>query len=511
MKNIFNSVKLTRPKTNYFDLTHDVKMSGRMGELMPVLTMECVPGDKFTIGGDMMVRFAPMLAPIMHRVDATIHYFFVPNRILWDNWENFITGAYNTQGGPDPVWPHMTYDISVTAEFARLCDYMGLPAPPNASGQNLISALPFAAYNTIYAEYYRDQNLDPLNGTTPYPGTKLQDGLQSNTPYRLKNRAWEHDYFTAALPWAQKGDEVVIPYNQMDMEVAYENSQNTVLTGTPNNAALPGINPSNNPAIANNELFARPNDNDTAPSINDLRRAFKLQEWLEKNARGGTRYIESILEHFGVRSSDKRLQRPEYITGVKAPVIISEVLNTTGVVGAGIGGAPQGTMAGHGVSVTGGNSGSYYCEEHGFIIGIMSVIPKPAYQQGIPKMYLKDDALDYFWPTFAHLGEQPVQNQELYANHTDPFGTFGYVPRYAEYKYQTPRVSGQFRTTLDYWHLGRIFATEPVLNNDFVTVDPTETNRIFAVSDPNEDTLFIHINHKIGAKRPMPNFGTPSI
>lgn len=459
-----------------------------------------------------MVRFAPMLAPIMHRVDATIHYFFVPNRILWDNWENFITGAYNTQGGADPVWPNVGYDISISSEFARLADYLGLPFP-SSTGNTYVSALPFAAYMKIYAEYYRDQNLDPTTGTDPYPGTTVKDGLNPNTPWRLKNRAWEHDYFTAALPWAQKGDEVVIPYNQMDMEVKGDlnpTNPTTVLQGNPANANL-DFDLSNNPDVGNNYLYARPNDNETAPSINDLRRAFKLQEWLEKNARGGTRYIESILEHFGVRSSDKRLQRPEYITGVKSPVIISEVLNTTGVAGVDIGGAPQGTMAGHGVSVAGGGSGKYYCEEHGFIMGIMSVTPKPAYQQGIPKMFLKNDSLDYFWPTFAHLGEQPVQNQELYAAHPEPFGTFGYVPRYSEYKYQTPRVSGQFRTTLDYWHLGRIFATPPNLNNDFVTVDPTETNRIFAVQDPNEDTLFIHINHKIGARRPMPQYGTPSL
>lgn len=200
---------------------------------------------------------------------------------------------------------------------------------------------------------------------------------------------------------------------------------------------------------------------------------------VRKNARGGTRYIESILSHFGVKSSDSRLQRPEYITGVKTPVVISEVLNTSGTVDQ----LPQGNMAGHGIAVSSGRSGSYYCEEHGYIIGIMSVMPKTAYQQGIPRTFLKFDPLDYFWPSFANIGEQEVANRELFAFTNTGSNTFGYVPRYAEYKFMPSRVAGDFATSLDYWHLGRIFNTQPSLNGTFIECTPEATDRIFAVTD----------------------------
>jgi hypothetical protein len=244
----------------------------------------------------------------------------------------------------------------------------------------------------------------------------------------------------------------------------------------------------------------------TPTTINELRRAFRLQEWLEKNARGGTRYIEQILAHFGVRSSDKRLQRPEYITGVKTPITVSEVLNTTGEDG----GLPQGNMAGHAVSVGQGNMGTYSVEEHGYIIGILSVTPKTAYQQGIPKNYLKTDPLDFFWPTFANIGEQEVKNNEIFGYTAQGDDVFGYIPRYAEYKYMPSRVAGDFRTTLDYWHLGRIFTNLPTLSQEFIEIDPEDVTRIFAVEN-DDDNLYMHILHKVQARRPMPVYGTPMI
>jgi hypothetical protein len=228
----------------------------------------------------------------------------------------------------------------------------------------------------------------------------------------------------------------------------------------------------------------------------------KLQEWLERSARGGTRYVESILSHFGVKSSDKRLQRPEYITGTKSPVIISEVLNTAGAA------LPQGNMSGHGMAVNSGKAGSYRCEEHGYIIGIMSVMPKTAYQQGIPKHFLKDDPFDYFWPSFANIGEQEVKNDEVYAFTPTGNEPFGYVPRYAEYKFEQSRVAGDFRTSLAYWHLGRIFNSQPGLNGTFITSDPT--HRIFAVTDPLQEKLYAHVLNRVTAIRPMPKFGIPS-
>jgi hypothetical protein len=502
--NLFNSIKLQRPKKNVFDLTHDVKLSAEMGNLTPILTMECVPGDKFDIGCESLIRFAPMIAPVMHRMDVTMHYFFVPNRILWSNWEKFITDA--NSGAVMPYIPSPNFEEQYVDSFPtalRLADYLGVPPPPNNSTNTPLNALPFAAYQCIYNEYYRDQNLiAPIN-------YKLEDGNQATGTPRinelcsLRKRAWEHDYFTASLPFAQKGQAVDIPIGEISGDVLVKNSQNTVtFTGSPNNVTVPGGTPT--PPYGPNTLYAETDGLDVQPTtINDLRRAFRLQEWLEKNARGGTRYIENILTHFGVKSSDKRLQRPEYITGVKSPVVISEIVNTTGQTE----GLPQGNMAGHGISVSSGRSGSYYCEEHGYIIGIMSVLPKTAYQQGIPKTYLKNDTLDYYWPSFAHIGEQAVENQEIYAYTPTRSDTFGYVPRYAEYKYMPSRVAGDFRTTLDYWHLGRKFQSQPALNGAFINCEPTK--RIFAVDDPGGDSLYCHVLNKIKAVRPMPKFGTP--
>ena len=499
--NLFNSIKLQRPKKNVFDLTHDVKLSAEMGNLTPILTLECVPGDKFELGCESLIRFAPMIAPVMHRMDVTMHYFFVPNRIVWSNWEKFITDANSGLVMPYLASENFTPGYETYFPTARkIGDYLGIPPAPTGATATNINALPFSAYQMIYNEFYRDQNLiAPVN-------FKLTDGEQTSNRadlLTLRKRAWEHDYFTASLPFAQKGQAVDIPLGEISGDVLVKTTgTTTTLTGSPSSITVP--NASSTPPYAANTLFAETDGLELQPTtINDLRRAFRLQEWLEKNARGGTRYIENILTHFGVKSSDKRLQRPEYITGVKSPVVISEIVNQTGQ----IDGLPQGNLAGHGVSVSSGRSGSYYCEEHGYIIGIMSVMPKTAYQQGIPRTFLKNDTLDYFWPSFAHIGEQAVENRELYAYTPTGTDTFGYVPRYAEYKFMPSRVAGDFRTTLDYWHLGRKFASQPSLNGAFVNCDATK--RIFAVDDPAGDSLYCHVLNKIKAVRPMPKFGTP--
>jgi hypothetical protein len=431
-------------------------------------------------------------------MDVSVHYFFVPNRLTWDNWEKFIVDA-NTEH----VLPNLNWTEGATAIWGRFADYMGVPPVPSGGTGTYINALPFAAYQAIYNEYYRDENL------CPEVDYKLVDGANDRGIFmEMRNRAWEHDYFTASLPFAQKGTAVDIPIGSIDNDVAVNwnslENAHTAVTYDGTNSQTIGAS-SGVSTIGTPEMIAKTSDIDIQPTtINDLRRAFRLQEWLEKNARGGTRYIENILMHFGVRSSDKRLQRPEYITGLKTPVIISEVLNTSATEA-----EPQGNMAGHGVAVSTGKYGNYFCEEHGYIIGIMSVMPQPAYQQGIPKTFLKNDPLDFFWPSFAHIGEQPVLNNELFAYTATGEDTFGYVPRYAEYKYQPSRVAGDFRTILDYWHLGRIFATQPALNQAFIECTPEQVERIFAVQD-GEDNLYCQIMHKIKAVRPMPKFGTPN-
>lgn len=512
-KNLFNSIKLTNPKSNAFDLTHDVKLSLNMGELIPIMVTEAVPGDKFKISAESLIRFAPLISPMMHRCDVSMHYFFVPNRILWSEWENWIVNKDNNDGR---LHPFIKYGDNNWDPFFG---YMGLPLP--GTQQDIkVNALPFSAYQCIYNEYYRDQNLiDPVD----YKLTN-GDNTSNNDLIALRKRAWEHDYFTSCLPWAQKGEAVDVPISGevtlkddwadnipdpqsfprfVNEDGTYTANANGYIAqrGGPeievdfNGGQPTAYDPKNTLEVKNSET-----------TINDLRRAYRLQEWLEKNARAGTRYVENILAHFGVKSSDARLQRPEYITGIKSPIVISEVLNT-----AGSNDLPQGNMAGHGIGVATGKFGSYYCEEHGWIIGIMSVMPKTAYQQGIARKWLKiEDPFQYFWPTFAHIGEQEVYNAEVYADQdeTDRKKTFGYVPRYAEYKFENNRVAGDFTTTLNYWHMGRIFDNPPALNKEFVECTPTK--RVFAVEDPSAQMIYAHVLNKVTAIRKMPKYGTPT-
>lgn len=508
-RNLLNSIKLTRPKKNVFDLSHDVKLSCNMGQLVPVMCTEAVPGDKVTLGAESLIRFAPMVAPVMHRFDVSVHYFFVPWRILWPNWEKYITNTKDPITGQLPAFPFITLPQD-GSKYTKLCDYLGIPpAPADAETGVDLSALPFAAYQKIYDEYYRDQNL-----VTPV-FQPLIDGAQASDLWlrQLRTRAWEHDMFTAALPFAQKGDPVTIPIAGFeDVPVVQDEfipggaaGWDAEIDGgpgtTPVNVPIEDLN--KNPSY----LYAKTSEMEAqSATINDLRKAFALQRWLEKAARGGTRYFESILMHFGLRSPDARLQRPEYITGIKSPIAISEVLNTAGEAG----GRPQGDMAGHGVGVAGGKFGNYFCQEHGYIMGIMSVMPKTAYQQGVPRHFLKfNDPTEIFFPDFAHLGEQPVYNQELYAYQSNPYEPFGYLPRYYEYKFENNRVAGDFRTSLNFWHEGRIFDGPPALNQAFIECNPRYD--IFAVDDPDVDHLWCHILNRVKMVRPMPMFGTPSI
>lgn len=512
---LFNQVMTRKPKRNVFDLSHEVKMSTRMGKLVPILCEPVVPGDTFKVRSEIMMRFAPMLAPIMHRVNVYTHYFFVPNRIVWNEWETFITGG--PDGTSNPVYPRFQLNAAGSINNGNLFDYLGFPAGQSLGTNYSFDALPFRAYQLIYNEYYRDQNLEtavtiPLtSGTTSVtPASINTDGYNI---MKLRYRAWEKDYFTSALPWVQRGADVRIPLSG--------SAPVKLGLGTPSEmtpmAAVPAggwqtatISAQNDTGNATTNMSIKADlANATASTINELRRGIRLQEWLEKNARGGARYIEQILSHFGVMSSDARLQRPEYLGGGKTPVVISEVLQTSQTDT-----TPQATMAGHGISVGSTNEFKKFFEEHGYVIGIMSVIPRTAYQNGTPRKYLKFDKFDHYFPEFANLGEQPIYNNEIYSQGTaDDNGTFGYQSRYAEYKYCPSRVCGDFRSNLDFWHLGRKFATKPVLNKDFVSTEAAATtlNRIFAVTQQTTDNLWVQIYHDFQAIRPMPKFGTPTI
>lgn len=513
--NLFNSVKLQRPKTSYFDLTHDVKLSFNMGELVPVCIMEALPTDKFNLSAESLVRLPPLTAPLMHRLDASIHYFFVPNRILWPGWEKFIANLPVTPGGTDvPVAPYVPVDLDVWQQ-SRLFDYMGIPKAPGTVGDHPainISALPFAAYQKIYQDYYRDQNLIDQDDSS----WTCVDGVNAffgNPMFELRQRAWEHDYFTSCLPFAQKGPAVDIPLgdvtlkgpNNAGVEGKFVHATNHSVFATSGSATFQALNTGvlQDSGSAGTVYDPRGTLEVDATTINDLRRAFKLQEWFERNARSGTRYAEFLLAHFGQKVADSRLQRPEYICGIKTPIQISEVLNTTGTTE-----LPQGNMSGHGIGVLSSNAGSYTVSEHGWIIGIMSVMPKTAYYQGIPRHFSRLTGFEqYAFPTFAHLGEQEVLNQEVYAYQADNEGTFGYNPRYSEYKYMPSRVAGDFRESLLFWHLARKFDTPPTLSQEFVECVPRTD--IYAVEDPDVQKLWIHVLNKVGAVRPLPKYGNP--
>lgn len=548
MSNLFDSIKVRRPKRNLFDLSHEVKLTTNFGRLTPICCIDCVPGDTIKIRTEQLVRFAPMLAPIMHRVNCYVHYFFVPHRLVWDDFENFITGG--SDGKFDAVFPRFQFRTSSETlppyfRKSSLADYLGVPVPEKGPCPNPIefSALPFRSYQMIWNEYYRDQNLqDPVEITkgSGYDGNLNLLGLQY--------RAWEKDYFTSALPFAQRGADVTIPVlntenpidvylnkkgsfpyfvNSVGQKPSWSDGQQILMNGdsAPGSSSYDGNVSvgrldSGEPVVdgsfpsmyfdPNGSLSIDPMKFASSVTINELRASIKLQEWLEATARGGSRYIEQIASLFGVKSSDARLQRPEFIGGGKAPIVVSEVLQTSSTDSE----SPQGNMAGRAVSAGASHFFSKFCEEHGYIIGIMSVVPKPSYQQGLPRHFTRWDKFDFFYPQFAHLGEQEIKNKELYFSFREDGevneGTFGYTPRYSEYKYIPSSVHGDFRDNLNFWHLGRIFTSPPTLSGQFVEIDDNSLNRIFAVTD-GSDKLWIQVFNYIRALRPMPKYGTPYI
>lgn len=513
-------------KRSVFDLTHERKLSCDMGKLVPILTEEVVPGDTFKCKTEMLIRIAPMLAPVMHRINAFTHFFFVPSRLLQTNWEPFITGG--ADGADATAIPTISAGVGGKA-IGTLWDYFGLPTGVNIS----VLAYPFRAYNLIWNEWYRDQNLQNKVANS------LGDGADAMSNVDLLSRNWEKDYFTSALPWPQRGPAVSLPLGTT--APVYGTGKALGLTdGTTTGALLSdatnisrlysgGYNANVGAAGSGSSIVSNKfqgvvtsgvsglqADLSTATSstINTLRQAFQLQRWMEKNARGGVRYVESILAHFGVRSSDARLQRPEFLGGGRSPIVVSEVIQTSSTDGT----SPQGNMAGHGFSAQASHEFTKSFEEHGYIIGLLSIMPRTAYQQGVPRMWNRTSRLDFFWPSFAHLGEQAILQKELYATGVsgEDNGVFGYAPRYDEYRKRQSIVCGDFRDTFKYWHMGRVFnsaspsgegASVPALNSAFVTCTPTK--RINAVTD--KHNCWVQLLNSVQAIRPIPKDGIPGL
>lgn len=625
-----------------FNLSHEVKTSTDMGKLLPFFMEPVLPGDSFRVRTEVYLRLAPMLAPIMHQVNCYVHWFFVPNRLLWKDWKKFITRG--PEGKSTPVYPRVKVEQSVLNDkfnqytlnrwFGRgtLYDYLGFPTYTgfqdgkyinqflNATRDLEIDLLPFLAYQRIWSDFYRDENLQNLRGFY-YTDEEFEDNDENDMPpvgsgiipfmpsrtqpidpvldniFMLRNRSWEKDYFTSALPWAQRGSDVVIPgtgSGSIDPSTLKIVGVDTSLSGSFSSSDFNLDNVSASKAgendyyplesnVVDNNSYLHPatvtshwsgvslkgqafsssggqidvNVSDLAQAlsivesggrldpgtvdeatINNLRRANALQKYLEAMARGGSRYIEQIQAIFGVRSSDARLQRAEYLGGGRSNVVISEVLQQSASTDTPEGDpSPLGEFAGRGVSSGSTGSIKRFFEEHGYLVGIMSIVPRSGYYQGTPRKYTKFDCFDYAFPQFANLGEQEVRNSELFDSLTlsdeQRNGTFGYQSRYAEYKFILSKVTGEMRDRLDFWHLNRKFANLPGLNADFVTIKPEETSRIYAVEEETEidaatgepvtdpttgevqtvptDHIFSQIYVHCTAKRELPRYGTPKL
>lgn len=520
-------------KRNFFDLSHEVKMSAKFAYLYPVLCKEVLPGETWRNNSTLFARFAPMLAPILHRVDLWVHSFFVPTRIICEPWPDFITGGQ--QGTTVKTLPYWTpaglgtatgLDNPSQLQTGSLLDYLGFPSmpdlPPDDLSTEQFSILPIRAYQKIWNDWFRDPTFDTELVLNPELEGNVTAVSYAAGLFNLKSRGWEKDYFTAALPWAQRGVEVLMPISATG-SVTYNPysivGPDTVADG---DIKVKSVGLENRLADSANadiriENIASVLVDNAQTSINDLRRSIAIQTWLENNARGGARYNDQIRSHFDTIVPDFRLQRAEYLGGGKQPLIISEVVSTAESEA-----GPLGEIAGHGISAGKTNSFGYRSSEHGFIISVLSVLPRTAYSQGVERMWTRTDKFEFAWRELANIGEQAIKNKEVYfsfdENEKDEDNDdFGYIPRYSEYKFAQDRIAGDFKTTLGFWHLGRNFTVRPALGSNFTTMledggaesSIEETfRRIFAVQD-NTDYIWIQMYHKLSAMRPLPYFGVP--
>lgn len=517
---MFDAVETARPPRNKFSLDHDVKMTLNMGLLYPMLMKEVLPGDHWRVNSTVFLRFLALIAPVMHRVNVSTHYFFVPNRLIWSNWQLYITGGDDGTGAP--VVPNFKPSDVYAANPAmlrsgQLLDYLGFPVLRTAEvfnaayNPNNFSMLPLRAYSLVYDQYYRDEWIEPSALPPGFLSDGNQVGINLTNCIQLRNRAWEKDYFTSCLPQTQKGADALITPGNIPInpqKVRNIATGNTILSQTGFTTDATGnwiANPSGFNAYLDGFV--------STITVNALRASIFLQEFLEKNARGGTRYQEFIRHHFGVMSSDARLQRAEFLGGSVEPVTISEVL-TTAPPAAGPT-YPPATLAGHGISIGERNGFTRFFEEHGHILGILSVVPRTAYDRMMPPEFWRGGVnTQFYFPSFAHLGEQAVKNFEVYTNFSDAAAagnfnsTFGYQSRYCEYKYANSRAAGQMRETFSFWTWHRQFVAQPALNLAFIQCVPRVDQ--FAIAT-DVDHMVCQVIHNIDVMRMMPYFSTPGI
>lgn len=541
-------------RPNKFNLSHTNVLTCDMGKLIPFLTQEVLPGDEFRIKTDAMVRLAPMLAPIFGEVDFYTHYFFVPNRLIWDNWEKFITNGLEA-GTTNVVKPYFRFNSAVSSSLrsiGSLLDYLDYPvgdsAGANGASVSSISnvrfdVMPVLAYNRIFNDWYRNEFLQSERANFTGDGFHGISSAATRVDFTLANRCWPRDYTTSALPFTQLGSPVTIGIGStapvkgtgktlgltdgtiegslalrsesvsgvtFGNAVGVTGQQGSDVGTTGTGVVMGGNKLAGVTTDASKSGLVADLSQASAVTINDLRAAFQLQRILERKARSGNRYVEYLASSFGVRSPDARLQRAEFLGGGKSPIMISEVLQTSASTQT----SPQGNMSGHGFGASRSFSVNKAFTEHGYIMGILSIMPKPSYFQGRRRELCRWSWTDYYQPEFAHLGEQPLFKSEVVCNDTtagddtfDPGSVFGYHPRYEEYRRKLNGVHGDFRTNMAYWHLARIFSSEPSLNSDYVTCNPSK--RIFAAGEQADRPCWVEMFLDIKAIRPIPKKGTP--
>lgn len=488
-----------------FNLSSTYLTTCRMGQLIPAMCMECMPGDTIKMSAEALCRLTPLLAPLMHNVRLRFEFHKVPFRLLWDHWEDFITGGED--GKAVPVKPKIKIPEG-GFPVGSLGDYLALPV--NTDGDT-VDALPFRAVNLIWNERYRNQNVQEERAIS------FDDGLDEITDTSLPSRNWERDYFTSCLPWAQRGDPMYLPLGT-EAPVVGTTTSDGVNVGrmkhsfnwTSGGTSVASVGPFGNswPSGVGTEQTDLGLKADLSKALattpDEMRAIFQMNLWKQIMARGGARYIEMIFNQFGVESSDARLQRPEFLGGGSSYVSISEVLQTSSSDAK----TPQGNMAGRGLALNSVPSFKTFCEEYCFIVGFVSLVPKTVYAQGLERMWTRETKWDYPFPVFDHLGEQKVLNREIKYTGTEwDNETFGFQGRYNEYRYPVSHVTGLMRTDYAFWHLARLFETDarPALNSEFVTCTPSM--RISAVE--NEDNCVLEVLFHTKALRPLSKHARP--